>query len=51
MIDRTERAVRDEIRAMPDGTYRGEAATDDDGTVLDEQVWVRLRRDDRRRPG
>ena len=41
MIDRTERAVRDEIRAMPDGTYRGEAATDDDGTVLDEQVWVR----------
>jgi N-methylhydantoinase B len=42
MMDRTERAVREEIRAIPDGTYRGEAATDDDGTVLDEQVWVRV---------
>jgi N-methylhydantoinase B len=42
MMDRTEKAVREEIRAMPDGTYRGEAATDDDGTTLDEQVWVRV---------
>ena len=42
MIDRTERAVRAEIVAMPDGTYTGESATDDDGTVLDEPVWVRV---------
>ena len=32
---RTEKAVREDIRAMPDGVYRGEAATDDDGTVLE----------------
>ena len=41
MMDRSERAVRSEISAIPDGTYSGEAATDDDGTVLDEPVWVR----------
>ena len=41
MMNRTEAAVREEIRGMPDGTYSGEAATDDDGTTLDEQVWVR----------
>ncbi|MEA2333327.1 MAG: N-methylhydantoinase [Thermoleophilaceae bacterium] len=42
MIDRTERAVRREILSMPDGTYHGESATDDDGTILDEPVWVRV---------
>jgi N-methylhydantoinase B len=42
MIQRTERAVREEIRSIPDGTYYGESATDDDGTVLDEPVWVRV---------
>jgi len=42
MLDRTERAVRAEIAVIPDGTYSGEAATDDDGTVLDVPVWVRL---------
>jgi N-methylhydantoinase B len=42
MITRTERAVRSEIAAIPDGTYSGESATDDDGTVLDEPVWVRV---------
>lgn len=42
MLDRTERAVRAEITAIPDGTYSGAAATDDDGTVLDEPVWVRV---------
>jgi N-methylhydantoinase B len=42
MIDRTERAVRAEIAAMPDGTYHGASATDDDGTILDEPVWVRV---------
>jgi N-methylhydantoinase B len=41
MIDRTEKAVRNEIRKIPDGVYKGEAFTDDDGTVLDEQVGVR----------
>ena len=38
---RTEIAVREEIRKIPDGVYIGAAATDDDGTTLDEQVWVR----------
>jgi N-methylhydantoinase B len=42
MLDRMETGVRAEISAMPDGTYYGESATDDDGTTLDEQVWVRL---------
>ena len=42
MFARTERAVRAEIAAMPDGTYSGESSTDDDGTVLDEQVTVRV---------
>ena len=42
MMDRTEAAVREEIRTMPDGTYSGESATDDDGTTLDEPVWVRV---------
>jgi N-methylhydantoinase B len=42
MIDRTERAVRAEIARIPDGTYHGESATDDDGTILDEPVWVRV---------
>ena len=42
MFDRTERAVRAEIASIPEGTYSGEAATDDDGTVLDEPVTVRV---------
>ncbi len=42
MMDRTERAVRSEIAAMPDGTYTGESSTDDDGTILDEPVTVRV---------
>ncbi len=42
MLGRTERAVRAEIARIPDGTYSGEAATDDDGTALDQPVWVRL---------
>ncbi len=41
MMDRTERAVRAAIEKMPDGTYYGESATDDDGTELDVPVWVR----------
>jgi N-methylhydantoinase B len=42
MIIRTERAVRAELASIPDGTYSGESATDDDGTVLDEPVWIRV---------
>ena len=42
MLDRSERAVRAEITAIPDGTYSAEAATDDDGTILDQPVFVRL---------
>jgi N-methylhydantoinase B len=41
MVKRTEMAVREEIRKIPDGLYTGAAATDDDGTSLDEPVWVR----------
>ena len=41
MQDRMERSVRDVISKIPDGTFYGESATDDDGTTLDEQVWVR----------
>lgn len=41
MLERTEKVVRQQIAELPDGTYYGESATDDDGTVLDEQVWVR----------
>lgn len=43
MIERTEVAMRDAIRRIPPGEYRGEAAMDDDGTVFDEPVWVRCR--------
>jgi N-methylhydantoinase B len=43
MFNRTERAVRQQIRDIPDGTYYGESATDDDGTVHDEPVWVRCK--------
>lgn len=42
MMDRTEKAVRAEISAMPDGVYTGESSTDDDGTILDEPVTVRV---------
>ena len=42
MFQRTERFVRGQIRQIPDGTYTAEAGCDDDGTVLDEPVWVRV---------
>lgn len=42
MFTRTEKAVRAEIASIPDGTYTGESATDDDGTTLDEPVWIRV---------
>lgn len=42
LIERTESAVRAEIRQIPDGTYHGESATDDDGTELGVPVWVRV---------
>ena len=41
MQARTEQAVRASIRAIPDGTYYGESATDDDGVELDVPVTVR----------
>ena len=41
MIRRTEIAVRESIRRIPDGTYYGESATDDDGVKLGVPVWVR----------
>ena len=41
MLDRMEVSVRAQLAEVPDGTYYGESATDDDGTILDEIVWVR----------
>jgi len=41
MLDRMETSVRGQLSSVPDGTYYGESSTDDDGTVLDEQVTVR----------
>ena len=41
MLDRMEANVRAQLAEVPDGTYYGESATDDDGTILDELVWVR----------
>jgi N-methylhydantoinase B len=41
MISRTEGSMRDAISRIPPGTYYGEAAMDDDGTVYDAPVWVR----------
>jgi N-methylhydantoinase B len=41
MMARTEKAVRAAIEKIPDGTYYGESATDDDGTELDVPVWAR----------
>jgi len=43
MINRTEKAVRDEIAGWPDGTYYAEAQTDDDGAEMDEPVTVRCK--------
>lgn len=42
MLDLTEAGMRATIKEIPDGTYYGEAATDNDGSVLDVPVWVRL---------
>ena len=42
MLDRTEAGMRATIREIPDGTYYGEAATDNDGSNLEKPVWVRL---------
>ena len=41
MKDRSERAIREAIRQIPDGTYFGESATDNDGVELDTPVWIR----------
>jgi len=41
MLDRMETSVRTQLSGVPNGTYYGESSTDDDGTVLDEQVTVR----------
>jgi len=41
MIDRTEAVIRQSILKIPDGTYYGESATDDDGVNLEVPVWVR----------
>jgi N-methylhydantoinase B len=42
MINRSEKAVRKEISKWPDGTYRAEAQTDDDGLNLQERVTIRV---------
>jgi N-methylhydantoinase B len=42
MFKRTEAGMRAAIKAIPDGEYYGESAQDNDGSVLDVPVWVRL---------
>ncbi|ADB50635.1 hydantoinase B/oxoprolinase family protein [Conexibacter woesei] len=42
VIARTEAAIREQIRALPDGTYRAEVAMDHDGVVKDVHPCVRL---------
>jgi len=41
MLDRMENSVRGQLSGVQDGTFSGESSTDDDGTVLDENVTVR----------
>ncbi len=41
MLARTERAVRAQIAATPDGVYYGESLSDDDGSELDVPVRVK----------
>ncbi len=43
MINRTEKAVREEIAQWPDGIYYAEAKLDDDGATLDVPVTVRCK--------
>lgn len=43
MFRRAEAGMRESIRAMPDGTYYGESATDHDGVDFDTPVWVRVK--------
>ena len=43
MMKRGEVAMRNEIRAIPDGEYTGETAVDWDGTTPDRPVWVRVK--------
>jgi N-methylhydantoinase B len=42
LFAKTERRVRAEIASWPDGTYRAEASTDNDGIDLDRPVTVRV---------
>ena len=42
MIARTERVARSVFAKIPDGTYYGESATDDDGVTRDTPVTVRV---------
>jgi len=41
MIRRTEKAMRDAIKRLPEGSYKGESMTDWDGTT-DKPVWIRV---------
>ena len=43
MMDITRKAIRREIEAISDGTYSGESSCDDDGTVYDVPVTVRVK--------
>ena len=43
MIDIMHRTVKAHIAKIPDGTYYGESAADDDGTHPDVPIWVRCK--------
>jgi N-methylhydantoinase B len=43
MMVRGEKAMRAEIKQIPEGEYTGECAVDSDGTVMDRPAWVRVK--------
>ena len=43
LLEYSERRMRQEIEAIPDGEYAWEDAIDDDGVVPDKRYWIRVR--------
>jgi len=43
LLDYSERRMREELAALPDGAYSWEDMIDDDGVVPDRSYWIRVR--------
>ena len=43
LLDYSERRMRQEIEAIPDGEYAWEDAIDNDGVIPDRRYWIRVR--------